>query len=43
MVVFVTIVTVIDVFFREINGQTPVVTPATKTHLQQFEVTARKS
>ncbi|XP_028410705.1 cleavage and polyadenylation specificity factor subunit 6-like [Dendronephthya gigantea] len=27
---------------REINGQTPVVTPATKTHLQQFEVTARK-
>ena len=29
--------------FREINGQTPAVTPATKTHLQQFEVTARKS
>ncbi|CAB3989687.1 cleavage and polyadenylation specificity factor subunit 6-like, partial [Paramuricea clavata] len=27
---------------REINGQTPAVTPATKTHLQQFEVTARK-
>lgn len=43
VIVYVNFHLLIILFLREVHSQLPVVTPATKQYLQQFEAQSRKS